>query len=659
MPAQTRNSTLNQLPSNPKPSSTSAKGKDKEVEVRHGSSAQGTEQKGKKGKGKTPTEGVIPDPNPTVLVEEEEEEQEQEQEQVQEQEEQEQGQDQENKNDDMDTQLEVQKQQTKMMNTMLAHMNSLGKQVEKLSKKFREMEERDRNRGYSQRDIPSGSHKSNISTQSRRSFSTNDFDDTRFEKEDTVETVREMGSRRASLSDHESQSKARRPISRARAIRASRVKKTRERSQQKGSSRSRSRGSFDDDSVSAVDSAQLIQILQTFADTQLAANTRFRDNDEKTLSSLTKHRLLADRSEGKEIQWLLNLNMLREQRDWSDKRYCTFLPRLWNPQAKSSVTRFFLNLETAISKNRIELDRAFIEEFATGGIAKLLDTATHASQPEDNTCKEFLENVQFATRALDRWYPEAVPNESYIIETLSQRFTSAEMLKRLAYARKRRRRLSLGALEEMATLADEHDRIERRAGTNRILRINMRRDRGNRAPEHSRSADVSIRAIIDDTRSCVADTYECIEDMLLTMAATETIYTHEGTPTVRAVSKVMDKMQRAPPIAILAASDVKLRGAVCNGPLKHTCKSTHICIWHSLKGICNLPEGKCRHPHVLRKAELCKADKTGSCTQGGYCPYRHSSDQYEVIFYDRRSRKYNKYLWNDRMSPFSVYYKHK
>jgi hypothetical protein len=161
------------------------------------------------------------------------------------------------------------------------------------------------------------------------------------------------------------------------------------------------------------------------------------------LSALTKHKLLADRTEGKEIQWLLNLNMLREQRDWTDKRYCTFLPRLWNPQAKPSITRFFLNLDSTVSKSRISLDKVFIEEYATGGIAKLLNTSTHASQPEDSTCKEFLEDVQFAMKALNKWYPDAVPNESYIIETLSQRFTSAEMLKRLAYARKGKKKLNL------------------------------------------------------------------------------------------------------------------------------------------------------------------------------------------------------------------------
>ena len=102
-----------------------------------------------------------------------------------------------------------------------------------------------------------------------------------------------------------------------------------------------------------------------------------------------------------------------------------------------------------------------------------------------------------------------------------------------------------------------------------------------------------------------------------------------------------------------------MRGAVCNGPLKHTCNKSHICIWHSLKGACNMPVGKCRHPHIDRKNELCKIDAKGMCPNGGYCPYRHKSDQYEVFFYDRRSKKYNKYLWNDRVSPFSVYHKQK
>ena len=143
------------------------------------------------------------------------------------------------------------------------------------------------------------------------------------------------------------------------------------------------------------------------------------------------------------------------------------------------------------------------------------------------------------------------------------------------------------------------------------------------------------------------------------MAAAETIHHHHGMPTVRAVSKVMDKMKRAPPNEILNVEDVKLKGAVCNGPLKPTHNKNHICIWHSLKGVCNMPEGKCRHPHSSRKAEFCKSDSTGTCIHGGYCPYRHKSDQYEVLFYNRRSKKYNKYIWNDRISPFSIYYKQK
>ena len=128
-------------------------------------------------------------------------------------------------------------------------------------------------------------------------------------------------------------------------------------------------------------SSELMGVLKTFAKTRVFDDTRIRDSEEKALAILTKHTLLTDRSEGKEIQWLLNLNMLREQRAWTDERYCRYLPRLWNPQAKSSITRFFIDLKPEVARDRIKLDKEFIEEFAEGGISKLLNTATRASQP--------------------------------------------------------------------------------------------------------------------------------------------------------------------------------------------------------------------------------------------------------------------------------------
>ena len=648
-----------------------------EVTVRHGSSAHGLEQDTdkledkhveKEKSGDATPKANPTEPNDMDIVDEQEE----------------------NKNKDEDKDEENQEenpQVTRIMTTMLSHMTMLGAQLDNLTKKMREMEDRERLRGRDRTDSPSTSlvstppkseqqirrarsdstrrtsHNTNLALDARSNFVKAKYPSTPYvsqSREYSAEIEgQEIRSRRTSLSEIKSQSDERRSASRRREESRNRRRKIREYSTQRSVPRRTSHDSDEENSVASVDSERLMHILETFAETQLASKTRARDNDEKALSALTKHKLLADRTEGKEIQWLLNLNMLREQRDWTDKRYCTFLPRLWNPQAKPSITRFFLNLNSTVSKSRISLDKVFIEEYATGGIAKLLKTSTHASQPEDSTCKEFLEDVQFATKALNKWYPDAVPNESYIIETLSQRFTSAEMLKRLAYARKGKKKLNLLELEEMAILADEHDRIERRAGTNRILRIQMREDNVGHALDYSVSSSTSIRSIIDDTRSCVVDQNECMEEMLLSMAATETIHQHEGIPTIRAVSRIMDRMKRAPPIATMNVNDVKMRGAVCNGPLKHLCHKNHICIWHSLKGVCNMPEGKCRHPHVSRKAEICKLDKSGSCTHGGYCQFRHSSDQYEVLFYDRRSRKYNKYIWNDRISPFSIYYKNK
>ena len=654
MPTQTRSntsskkaSTTSSSSSTPAPGSTLVEDNEEGVEVGHGSSAQGLEQKHGRTEATVETSNEDDSTDPVQMDIDEDVTQVQEKKKKK-----------KKKDEEGDSETEVQMQ---LMSRMLEHMNNLGVLIDKLDNRLTCIEERERTKRNHQRDGTSSSHGSNMLSKDRLHTPTRKAHRSalsRSERQPVDEMIRETVPRRKSQSENDSLSDARRPVSRARARRERRRSRATRHSHRESMSRSRSRGSLDGDSVSSTESTQLMQILQTFAESQRAASTRHRDSDEKALTYLAKHRLLSDRTEGKEIQWLLNLNMLREQREWSDKRYCTFLPRLWNPQAKSSITRFFLNLDPSTSRDRIELDKAFIEEFAAGGIAKLLETATHASQPEDSTCKEFLENVQFATRALNKWYPEAVPNESYVIQTLSQRFTSAEMLKRLAYARKRKQNLSLESLEDMVVLADEHDRIERRAGTNRILRINMRMDQAGLAPNHSMSS-ASIRSIIDDTQSCVAEPSECIEDMLLTMAATETIYSHNGTPTVRALSKVMDRIQRPPPIATLDVKDVHLKGAVCNGPLKNTDNGNHICIWHSLKGTCNLPEGKCRHPHVARKREMCKVDQKETCTKGGYCPYRHRSDEYEVLFYDRRSKKYKKYLWKDRTSPFSMYYKHK
>ena len=82
-------------------------------------------------------------------------------------------------------------------------------------------------------------------------------------------------SRRTSLGDM-THSDGRQSIPRSRGFKADRVRNMRNRSHQKSISRSRSQSSTEEDSVSSIniDNAQLIQILQTFADTQLAAKTR-------------------------------------------------------------------------------------------------------------------------------------------------------------------------------------------------------------------------------------------------------------------------------------------------------------------------------------------------------------------------------------------------
>ena len=428
-------------------------------------------------------------------------------------------------------------------------------------------------------------------------------------------------------------------------------------------------------SQNAQESSQLLSILKKLADCQVANTLRGSGEDdrneqrredmydrrkiseEKSIALLTRHSLLKDRSEGKEIQWLLNLNMLREQREWSDERYCRYLPRLWNPEAKVSVTKYFIGLSQLVSKSRIKLDRAFIEKYADGGIAKLLNDAAYATQADGVSCTEFLSDIDFARKAMNMWNPKALPNEDFIIETLRNRFTSAEMLKLMKKAQRRRENLNLDVLADLALIADDNDRIERRTGSDRILRVRSVSSRTPHSYDEPNQHEAWVRSVLSDLSQSDRDDDSCFEEMLLAMAATESIRACRGTPSVRAVAKVMDRIKRAPPIGIYETHEIKDRGAVCNGPLKHTCKNDHICAWFALKGTCTMPEGRCKHKHSVRNPSYCLKDKAGSCLEGAYCPYRHREDRYAIYFYDRNTAKYKKYLWNDRVSKFSVYHK--
>ena len=293
-----------------------------------------------------------------------------------------------------------------------------------------------------------------------------------------------------------------------------------------------------------------------------------------------------------------SINMLRIQREWSDERYCRYLPRLWNPQAKMSITKFFIGLGNRVLKSRIQLDRAFIDKFAEGGVAKLLNTAAHAAQPEGVTCVDFLGDIDFAKKAMNMWNPKALPSDNYIVETLYHRFSSAEMLKLMRTAKRRGDNIALEDLHEYALIADDYDRIERRTDTTKILKFDTTSGSDWSHP------DTRIRAIVHELSYTDNDMDECFEDMLLSLAAVESICMYHGTPSVRAVAKVMDKIERAPHVGIFSPEEVVEKGAVCNGPLKHKCKPSHICAWFALKGSCTL-KGKCKHKHVVRREKLC------------------------------------------------------
>ena len=430
-----------------------------------------------------------------------------------------------------------------------------------------------------------------------------------------------------------------------------------------------------DHNQSTQENRQILDILQKLADCQVAnivrgsndddrnaerredMHDRRKSSEEKSLTLLTQHSLLKDRGEGKEIQWLLNLNMLREQREWSDERYCRYLPRLWNPEAKVSVTKYFIGLSTQVSKSRIKLDRAFIEKYADGGIAKLLNDAAYVAQADGVSCTEFLSDIDFARKAMNMWNPRALPSEDYIIETLRNRFTSAEMLKLMKKAQRRRESLNLEDLAGLALIADDNDRIERRTGSDRVLRVRSVSSNTEPNTNEASSHETWVRSVLQELSHSDTDVDSCCEEMLLSMAAAEYIRVCHGNPSIRAVAKVMDRIKRAPPIGIFDQHEIKEKGAVCNGPLKHTCKNNHICAWFALKGSCTMPEGRCKHKHALRNAAYCLKDRTGECMEGAYCAYRHLQDRYAIYFYDRNIAKYKKYLWNDRISKFSSYHK--
>ena len=401
---------------------------------------------------------------------------------------------------------------------------------------------------------------------------------------------------------------------------------------------------------------RLLNILEKFAESSRDNSDRTSFNDDKNINYISKHKLLRNKEHA--ISWLLNLNMLSQQRRWSDKRYCKYLPRLWNPEASITITQFFEDLDRSITQNRLELDKAFIEEFADGGIAQIRHKVIARLQPDTETCSEFLTGIKFALRALEKWQPSAVPEETFIVETLADRFTSARMLQLISHnKRSHKQNCSLAKMYEWCRIADDFEKIERKANPTRILRI--RHKMHLLGEEDHRAA----HEVIPDIRQVVlnsvnADIDEEYADMLLTMAATEEIYKYNSIPNIRSVVAIREVMKRAPPIATYAVDGVKQKQAICNGPMRHTCvDGEHICPWFALKGQCNITNGKCKHDHKPRQPKMCSFQEGATCPHGAYCANRHKGDEYSIFFWNKNKKRYSEYRWKDRKSTFSQYHK--
>ena len=131
-----------------KPTPVSTPVKDDEGDgVQHGSSAQGLEQeKENKGDEGTPVEGNPSDPAPMDTSEQgQDQDQEQEEDKGKE------------KKEEKEKEKEDEPQVTKMITTMLSHMSMLGAQLNSLTEKMKEMEDRERLRRNNQIDSPSTS----------------------------------------------------------------------------------------------------------------------------------------------------------------------------------------------------------------------------------------------------------------------------------------------------------------------------------------------------------------------------------------------------------------------------------------------------------------------------------------------------------------------
>ena len=69
-------------------------------------------------------------------------------------------------------------------------------------------------------------------------------------------------------------------------------------------------------------------------DKQVTQSTKTRHR-EQVIEKASKNQLIKANRAQPDL-WLLNLNRLSDQKDWTDSEYCIYLPRLWNIEAKDA-----------------------------------------------------------------------------------------------------------------------------------------------------------------------------------------------------------------------------------------------------------------------------------------------------------------------------------
>ena len=342
------------------------------------------------------------------------------------------------------------------------------------------------------------------------------------------------------------------------------------------------------------------------------------------------------------LEWLFNLRSLADTRQWSDEEYVRYLPILFRHHREGRESHeLFQSLDEDVRSNSLKLELAFLKRYCRTSLRNAIRDLGSKVQ-EDQRSEDFLRSLIRLKRMLERWRPNLVMPDSYLVQTLEHRFTKPkmrELVKDVFYEASitPRSPVTLELLLALTEQADYHDEPDVDTAV-RIERV--RRDQPSDYYTHVRSVMLE-----NDVVGGYND-----EDRVMEVVIEESIYNMGRYPTPAVVARIQRSRKRPPPVEERNESDMKCYDAVVGQ--KHTENGQEqLCAFFATVGRCT-HQHRCRHKHERRVEQQCT---TANCTSGAFCKYRHAGDMYDVWFYDRDRRTYKRYLWKDRVSSFSIY----